>query len=181
LAGFGYIITASFLPVIARQSLPDSHWLDLFWPLFGAGVMAGALLASRIRGVQDLRWLLIGCYLVQAAGVACSVVYPSLFGFALGSLLLGFPFTAITFFAMQEIRRLRPAQAASFMGLATALYGIGQIMGPPLAAALLAHSGSAAQGFTRSLEVAMGSLLVGAAIYACLIGLYPSHLRKHLG
>lgn len=174
LAGFGYIITASFLPVIARQSLPDSHWLDLFWPLFGLGVMAGALLASRIRGVQDLRWLLIGSYLVQAIGIACSLISPSLPGFTLGSLLLGLPFTAITFFAMQEVRRLRPAQAASFMGLATALYGIGQIMGPPLATTLLAHSDSTTMGFTRSLEIAACSLLAGAGIYACLIFLYPN-------
>lgn len=32
LAGFGYIITATFLPVIARAALPGSPWLDLFWP-----------------------------------------------------------------------------------------------------------------------------------------------------
>ena len=37
LAGFGYIITATFLPVIARQALPGSPWPDFFWPLFGAG------------------------------------------------------------------------------------------------------------------------------------------------
>ena len=37
LAGFGYIITATFLPVIARQSLSGSPWLDMFWPILGAG------------------------------------------------------------------------------------------------------------------------------------------------
>jgi hypothetical protein len=48
LAGFGYIITATFLPVIARQALPGSAWLDLFWPIFGLGVILGALTASRV-------------------------------------------------------------------------------------------------------------------------------------
>jgi hypothetical protein len=33
--GFGYIITATFLPVIARHALPGSSWPDLFWPMFG--------------------------------------------------------------------------------------------------------------------------------------------------
>jgi hypothetical protein len=124
LAGFGYIITATFLPVIARSALPGSHWLDLFWPLFGAGVMLGAWGATRLRSVADYRWLLLGGYLVQALAIAISLWSPSLAGFAIGSLLLGIPFTANTFFAMQEARRLQPASASSFMGLMTATYGM---------------------------------------------------------
>ena len=173
LAGIGYIITATFLPVIARQALPQSRWLDLFWPLFGVGVMLGALGASRLRPNADLRWRLAGCYLLQAAGVAASLVSPTLPGFAVGSLLLGLPFTAITFFAMQEVRRVRPSDATSFMGLLTASYGLGQIAGPPLAAGLVAHSASAAEGFNASLWIATGLLVLGAALYILIARGYP--------
>jgi len=173
LAGFGYIITATFLPVIARQALPGSAWLDLFWPLFGGGVIAGALLASRVRGQRDMRLMLAGCYAVQAAGVAASLVSPTLAGFAAGSLLLGVPFTAITFFAMQEVRRVRPAQAASTMALLTALYGLGQIAGPPLAALMLSRSATPAQGFTLSLEIAAAALAAGAVLFVALARRYP--------
>jgi len=173
LAGFGYIVTATFLPVIAREALPGSPWLDLFWPMFGLGVISGALLATRLRVSGDLRLLLAGSYAAQAAGVAISVWSPSLAGFALGSLMLGVPFTAITFFAMQEVRRLRPALAASFMGLLTAVYGIGQIIGPPLVALLLQRSSSAGEGFTRSLEIAMSALLAGAVLYLWMVRAYP--------
>ncbi len=173
LAGFGYIVTATFLPVIAREALPGSPWLDMFWPIFGAGVITGALLATRLRITGDLRLLLAGSYLVQATGIAVSVWLPSLGGYALGSLMLGMPFTAITFFAMQEVRRLRPAQVASTMGLLTAVYGIGQIIGPPLVALLLRHSATAGVGFTRSLEVAMGALLVGALLYLWMAHAHP--------
>jgi hypothetical protein len=41
---------------------------------------------------------------------------PSLAGFALGSLLLGLPFTAITLFAMQEARRLWPHNTSALIG-----------------------------------------------------------------
>ncbi|MEP6790030.1 MAG: YbfB/YjiJ family MFS transporter [Ramlibacter sp.] len=174
LAGFGYIITATFLPVIARQALPDSHWLDLFWPLFGLGVVAGALVASRLRIKTDLRWMLVGCYVIQAMGVMASLVSPSLAGFAIGSLLLGLPFTAITFYGMQEVRRLRPGHAPSFMGLLTAMYGVGQIVGPPLAAAMLARSTTPGQGFTLSLEIAAAALAAGAALYALMVRLFPN-------
>ncbi len=172
-AGFGYIITATFLPVIARQALPGSAWLDLFWPIFGLGVMAGAMLTTRVSLAGDMRYRLAGCYLVQSAGVAASLVSPTLGGFVLGSVLLGLPFTAITYFAMQEVRRLRPAAAASTMGLLTALYGLGQIVGPLLVALLIRTSGSTARGFTLSLILAAGSLLSGAMLYLVMAQLYP--------
>ena len=95
IAGFGYIVTATFLPVIARSALPGSPWLDMFWPIFGFGVFCGALIASRLRVNGDLRLLLAGGYFIQAAGIAVGVCRPSLAGFAIGSLMLGLPFTAI--------------------------------------------------------------------------------------
>ena len=173
IAGFGYIVTATFLPVIARNALPGSAWLDMFWPIFGFGVMLGALIATRMHIGGDLRLLLAGCYLVQASGIAIGVWSPSLAGFAIGSLLLGIPFTAITFFAMQEVRRLRPLLAASFMGLLTAMYGIGQIVGPPLVALLLRRSTNTGAGFALALEIAAGALGCGAGLYLWMVRAYP--------
>lgn len=173
LAGFGYIVTATFLPVIARTSLPNSHWLDMFWPIFGLGVALGALLATRLPPGRNLRGLLMASYLMQAFGIAVSLWSPSLAGFAIGSLLLGIPFTAITFFAMQEARRLRPTTAASLMGLLTATYGAGQILGPPLVAVLLRHTRSASDGFSLSLEIAASALLVGVVVYGWMVRAYP--------
>lgn len=173
LAGFGYIVTATFLPVIARAALPGSVWLDLFWPLFGAGVMAGALLSTRLRMTLDLRLLLAACYFVQAFSIAISIWAPTLAGFALSSVLLGLPFTAITFFAMHEVRRLRPHAVASTMGLLTALYGLGQIVGPPMAAALLGNSSNNAQGFAIALQVAACALVLGGAMYLVMARRYP--------
>lgn len=178
LAGFGYIITATFLPVIARAALPSSPWLDLFWPVLGGGIMLGAWLATRIRPGRDLRWLLAGCYGVQALGIVVPLVSPTLAGFALGSLLLGLPFTALTFFAMQEVRRQRPETAASFMALLTATYGCGQVAGPWLVGMLLRGGAGAAPAdapavFTLALVIAAASLLLGAGLYAWMTRAYP--------
>jgi len=173
LAGFGYIVTATFLPVIARQALPGSLWLDLFWPLFGLGISAGALLTVRMPMHWDRRKLLMACYAMQALGVLMSVWLPSLLGFALGSLLLGLPFTAITLFALQEARRLRPQSASSFIGVITAAWGLGQIAGPPLVALLLHRSASPADGFALSLLSAASALLVGVAAFGWLVRRHP--------
>ena len=169
LAGFGYIVTATFLPVIARQVLPaGSVWLDLFWPIFGAGVAVGALLTVHLPMHLDRRHLLMACYVVQAAGILLGVWLPTLAGFALGSLLLGLPFTAITLFAMQEARRLQPHHASALIGGLTAAFGLGQIAGPPMVAWLLPRSASPAAGFTLALQIAAAALLAGAAIYGAL-------------
>jgi len=163
LSGFGYIITATFLPVIARAAMPESRLHDLFWPLFGACVAIGAWLAVFIPVHFDHRRLLCVCYLMQAAGVLASVLSPSLGGFAIGSILLGLPFTAITLFAMREAHRLALATqspANRVIGLLTAAFGLGQIAGPPLATYLVRKTGT----FSPSLFAAAGALILGAAL-----------------
>ncbi|RZT41456.1 YbfB/YjiJ family MFS transporter [Cupriavidus agavae] len=161
LAGFGYIITATFLPVIARHEMPGSVWADLFWPILGAGVAVGAWLVTRMGMHHDNRRMMMWLYAMQAVGVAVAAVWPTVAGFALSSLLVGLPFTALVSFAMREARRLWGASASKLIGLMTAAYAIGQIAGPPLATALVARTG----GFGASLGVASGALLCGALIY----------------
>ncbi|MGG1944037.1 YbfB/YjiJ family MFS transporter [Trinickia sp. NRRL B-1857] len=162
--GFGYIITATFLPVIARHALPGSRWPDLFWPMFGAALIPGSLFAARLPARWDNRMLLAVSYVVQAAGIVLGIVLPTALGFAIGSMLIGLPFTAITLFAMREARRLHGEHAAGLMGYATAAYGIGQIAGPLVAAPIAAHTGS----FTPALWLAAGVLILGAAGLAML-------------
>ncbi|WP_062479823.1 YbfB/YjiJ family MFS transporter [Variovorax boronicumulans] len=168
LAGFGYIITATFLPVIARQALPGSPWPDFFWPLFGAAIIPGALIGARAPVHWDNRLLLAAAYALQALGVVFSVAWPTIAGFALGSLLLGMPFTAITLFAMREARRLRGNAAAGLIGYATASYGVGQIIGPLFAAPLAQRTGS----FELPLLVAAAALALGAVLFAVVWSKY---------
>jgi MFS family permease len=178
LAGFGYIITATFLPVIAREALPGSVWLDLFWPILGLAVVAGALLTTRVPHRIDPRLVLAACYVMQGLGVILTLFVSSLGGFIVSSVLVGMFITSISFFAMQEARRLRPHQAARFMGLLTALYGIGQIAGPPLTAALLARMPSRAEGFGWSLGIASAALATGAFLYVLMYFVWPQQTPR---
>ncbi|MET0544368.1 MAG: YbfB/YjiJ family MFS transporter [Variovorax sp.] len=162
LAGFGYIITATFLPVIARQALPGSPWPDYFWPMFGMAVVVGSVLGARAPPRWDNRLLLAAGYAVQAAGILLSLAWPTIQGFALGSILLGLPFTAITLYGMREARRLRGNAAAGLIGFATASYGLGQIVGPLFAAPLAQRTGT----FSMALGVAAAALVLGAALFA---------------
>lgn len=97
-------------------------------------------------------------------------MWPNAAGFSIGSALLGLPFTAITLFAMREARRLQDERAAGLMGYATASYGVGQILGPLVAAPLVARYAS----FTPVLWLAAAVLLAGAAGFAAI-----SVARRH--
>jgi hypothetical protein len=174
ISGFGYIVTATFLPVIARAALPpESPWLDLFWPIFGAGVIVGALLATRVRVGGDLRLVLATAYALQAIAIAIGIGAPTATGFALGSFLLGLPFTAITYFALQEVRRLRPLQIASTTGLVTVVWSVGQAAGPPMVAVLLRRGGAVDAAFTLALEIATAVLLFGALVFFASTRIWP--------
>ncbi len=160
LAGFGYIITATFLPVMARAALPGSVWPDFFWPVFGAAIAIGAFAATKIGVAHDNRLMLAWAFAVQTAAVLLCVVWPTVAGYALSCVLLGVPFTAIPLFAMREARRLRTDDPAPLMGWMTVTYGAGQIAGPPLATAL--HRSG---GFAASLLVAAAALALGAVAF----------------
>ena len=58
-------------------------------------------------------------------------------------------------------------------GLLTALYGIGQIAGPPLVALLLSRAASRAEGFHWALALAASSLVVGAGLYGAMWKRWP--------
>ncbi|MHA6882665.1 YbfB/YjiJ family MFS transporter [Ralstonia pseudosolanacearum] len=175
LAGFGYIITATFLPVIARATLPPSAsaWLDLFWPAFGIAAVVGSIVVARLERIRDPRLALIVCYVVEGIGVVGAMVVPTITGFFASSLLAGLPFNAINFFTMREVTRLRPHHAARYMGLLTALFSVGQIAGPPMVNAILGLVQNQQAGFSLSLQIAAGALALGAIIFLFLAWKWP--------
>ena len=150
----------ALMSLLHAEFLGKAVWL---WLSF-LGIVAALLVLDlgvlhrkeREIGVRESLWM-SGLY------IGLGLLWPGPAGFAFGSLLLGLPFTAITFFALQEARHQWPQAGAGFTGLMTALYGIGQIAGPPMAAALLARAGSQAQGFDWALGVAGAALGLGAA------------------
>lgn len=175
LAGFGYIITATFLPVIARTTLPSSAsvWLDLFWPAFGLAAVVGSLIVVRAEWVSDPRLALTACYILEGIGVVGVMVVPTITGFFVSSILAGLPFNAINFYTMREVTRLRPHHVARYIGLLTVLFSIGQIAGPPMVNVILGFADSRQAGFALSLQIAAGALALGAAMFLFMAWKWP--------
>lgn len=164
LYGFGYIIPGTFMPVIARDVLGGAFASGWFWPLFGAAGFVGTLLSGRVPDA-GLRVALGACFFIEALGVVIPVLVENALGLALGSLLLGLAFVAITSLTLREARVLAAAariDAAPLMGALTAAFGLGQLVGPPFAGYIVLWFG----GFAPALVVAaLGLAGGGVAIW----------------
>ncbi len=86
LLGFGYILPATFLPVLARAVVADPALFGLAWPVFGAAAAASTLLAGVVLAPFARRRVLAGSHLLMAVGCLLPVLHLSPLDGAGGSL-----------------------------------------------------------------------------------------------
>lgn len=157
--GFGYIITATFLVAIVRAGNGGHTFEGIVWLATGlAGtpsVWLWSLMTKRIGLVQTFA---VGC-MVEAAGVAASVLVPGVAGPLIGGVLLGGTFIAVTAFGLQAGRLLAPEAPRRILAMMTVAFGTGQILGPLVAGYLASASGSYV---TASLAAAAALMLAAA-------------------
>lgn len=162
LAGFGYILPATFLSQLARGLYPQGAVADVFWPLFGLAALVGVLASARQSHAGGASWrLAVGLWL-QAAGVLACVLLPGVWGLGLGAVLVGVTFMAIVQSAIQAGRELTPQHPQQVAGLLTTSYAVGQLAGPLLAALSTHGQGSLAPAL---LLAALALLVAGALVY----------------
>ena len=135
--GFGYILPATFLPVMARSLVPDPSVFGLAWPVFGATAAASTLLAARVLRRASRLQVWSWSHALMGLGVLLPSVWLSGWTIALSALLVGGTFMVVTLAGVQEIRARHPATATAAVGRMTAAFALGQIAGPVLSSLLL--------------------------------------------
>ena len=158
--GFGYIIPATFLPVMAKQAVSDPAVFGWAWPAFGAAAALSTLGVALLAGRYGNRAAWIASHVVMALGVAAPVFWPGVGGIALAALCVGGTFVVITMVGMQVARSVAGTRAPRLMAAMTAAFAAGQIAGP-LSVSLLVGAGG---GFAGALLFAGAVLLAGAAL-----------------
>lgn len=132
LAGFGYILPATFLSQLAVTRFPHSLVAQFVWPIFGGAAVAGIGLAIVTRRWAAAHTRLAIALWAQALGVFIGGLMPGIGGLALGGLLTGGGFLCVVQLTLQYGRELAPQHSRYLAGLLTTGYAIGQLAGPLL-------------------------------------------------
>ena len=158
LAGFGYITSATFLPVMATQRLTTQSYAGLLiWLVVGIFAMLSnpiwGALAKRIGETKTL----MGLTLLQAFGMGLPIWFDGAIGLYGNAVILGLTFVGMVSMTLNLIKNINPAYSNLLIGLATLAYAIGQFMGPLVTVALAGKT----DNFNAGLLVAAIGLLLG--------------------
>ncbi|MGH8162044.1 MAG: YbfB/YjiJ family MFS transporter [Gammaproteobacteria bacterium] len=134
--GFGYIIPATFLPVMARHYISTPAVFGWAWPVFGAATAVSTYAVSRWLRTVDNRKLWASASFLMAIGVVLPVAWAALGAILIAALLVGGTMMVITMTGLQEAQAVAGRQATGFIAAMTAVFAVGQILGPIVVSAV---------------------------------------------
>ncbi len=150
-AGFGYIVPATFLPAVARALVNDPAVFGWIWPAFGIAAAIGTIATSTFLPKAPL---------VMAVGTLAPVLHMSIAALVVSAICVGGTFILVTLAGLQEARRIARGSPTRAVAGMTASFALGQLAGP-----LLAHTGPSALGAMRLPSiVATIALVLGATV-----------------
>jgi Uncharacterised MFS-type transporter YbfB len=126
--GFGYIVPATFLPVMARQAVDDPAVFGWAWPIFGLAAAAATFIAAWLSRSIANRLLWSRSHDVMAIGVLLPVLRPGIGSILVSALLVGSTFTVTTMAGFQEARLVRGTHARPLIGALASAFAVGQIV-----------------------------------------------------
>jgi len=162
LMGFGYILPATFLPVLARSVVDDPLWFGLAWPVFGATAAVSTVFAGWWLQRRPRLEVWAMCQGLMGLGALLPALWPHALAILLSALLVGGTFMIVTLAGVQEIRARTPHAPAAAVGRMTAAFAAGQIAGPVVSALLLQLPTLRAHGLSLALQAAAIALFASA-------------------
>ena len=160
--GFGYILPATFLPVLARSVVEDPRLFGLAWPVFGATAAVSALVAGAVLRRATRLQVWAGSNVLMAIGVLLPSLWLSGWTIALSALLVGGTFMIVTVAGVQEIRSRAGGDPTPLLARMTAAFAVGQIAGPVASSLLLHVPALRDHGLALALQAGALALLASA-------------------
>jgi predicted MFS family arabinose efflux permease len=151
LFGLGYIGYMTFVVAFLRAGGVAPAIVQAFWVLLGVcAALCGFTWRPLLRRLAPRHAL--GCILLaMAAGAELPVLVSQTWSFALSAVLFGSSFLAVVTVITAQVRQTLPAERwTSVMGNATALFALGQLIGPTLTGVIADTPGGLALGLHGS-------------------------------
>jgi len=169
LFGFGYIITATFIVAMVRDSPQIASLEPYVWVTVGLAAAPSVALWARLGARWGILKAFAGAALVEAIGVAVSVLWATPIGILLAAIFLGGTFMGLTALGLMGARETGTGDPRSRIALVTASFSAGQIIGPIFAGYAYDITGS----------LAMPSLVaVAALVLAALLSVIADLQRR---
>lgn len=162
LAGFGYILPATFLSQMAAARFPGSLFAQFVWPVFGGAAVLGIALSIALRNLGHSHQRLAIVLWLQGLGVLAAWLLPGMSGLVIGALLVGGGFLCAVQLSLLYGRELAPNHTRYMAGLITTGYAIGQLIGPMTSALSSALTGKLEPALSLA---AVALFLAGALVW----------------
>lgn len=161
--GIGYIIPATYLPVMARDVIASPFVFGWSWPVFGLAAFISTPLAVRAQRHVSNRQIWVASQYVMAAGLLLPAVFPHISAIIAAGICVGGTFMIITMAGMKEAHRLAAGtDPQRLIAVMTAAFAAGQMIGPALAG----WAYDATQSFAAPLTLASAALALTATALA---------------
>jgi hypothetical protein len=162
LLGFGYILPATFLPVLARSLVDDPRLFGLAWPVFGLTAALSTFVAGwAMRHATRLQvWAVSN--VIMGAGALLPALWLNGWTVALSALCVGGTFMVVTLAGVQEIRARAGGDPTRLVSRLVAAFAIGQIAGPVASTLLLHLPAVGERGLALALQAAALALFASA-------------------
>jgi predicted MFS family arabinose efflux permease len=165
-AGFGYVISATFIVAILAR-LPELTGLgNWIWVVVGLAAAPSSFLWDRVAGALGPLWALVLAYGIQIVSILLSALFQGVVPNLLGAVLFGGTFVGIVGLALTVVGRRFPANPAKAMARLTIGYGVAQIVAPAFAGYIAVATGS----YRDALFLAAGMMVLGTVILLAMIG-----------
>lgn len=161
LEGLGYIITGTFIVAIA-QEIPTLQWdATIIWLIVGIAAIPSCWFWVRLAEKNSYKQILAIALFVQAFGIVIPAIAANKIGFLISAILFGLTFMGITTLA-NAIGKEYNAQSLSRL---TAVYALGQMLGPMIAGKLLDQLHFSAAFIFAASCIVLASCIVTVYLY----------------
>lgn len=157
--GLDYIITGTFIVAIADQTKSIRFNSAIIWIVVGFAAIFSCIIWSTLAKKWGYVKTLVIAMFLQAVGIALPVFSLTETSFIISALLFGGTFMGITTIATTLGRLINPMNSSKIIGILTAVYALGQMIGPTIGG-IVVH-------YTKSFQL----VLHGAAFIVFLGGM----------